>query len=202
MFELIVLLDLASAYLIDCLVEILDQMKAVMDQCRVREQLCDARNVGLPHIGRNGLDLALQIPQKSLQQGSYTVFVASLSYIKDYAPFGITHHRRVFVAAMYRLLIHTHMRNASQNTSALSSCHTAVQDPIHHIKLASKQLRCLRLILCRLQQSDRPGFKGVRMALRSTRPRNLDRMYPRGKLDPRDATVNKTPKLKPVQVPP
>ena len=65
MFEFIVLLDLASAYLINRFVEILDQMKAIMDQRGVREQLCDARNVGLPHIGRNGLDLVLQIPQKS-----------------------------------------------------------------------------------------------------------------------------------------
>ena len=28
-------------------------MKAIMDQRRVGEQLCDTRNVGLPHIGRN-----------------------------------------------------------------------------------------------------------------------------------------------------
>ena len=57
MFERIVLLDLTSAHLIDRLVEILDQMKAIMDQRRAWEQLCDTRNVGLPHIGRNGLDL-------------------------------------------------------------------------------------------------------------------------------------------------
>lgn len=59
MFERILLLDLASAHLIYRLVEIQDQMKAIMDQRGVREQLCDARNVGRPHIGRNGLDLVL-----------------------------------------------------------------------------------------------------------------------------------------------
>ena len=64
-FEFIVLFDLASAHLINCFVEILDQMKAIVDQRGVREQLCDARNVGLLHIGRNGLDFVPQIPQKS-----------------------------------------------------------------------------------------------------------------------------------------
>ena len=75
MFEFIVLLDLASAHLIDRFVEILDQMKAIMDQRGVREQLCDARNVGLPHIGRNGLDLVLQTPQKSRSR-AFTLFLS------------------------------------------------------------------------------------------------------------------------------
>ena len=59
MLEPIVLLDLASAHLIDRFVEILDQMKAIMDQRGLRKQLCDTRNVGPPHIGRNGLDFVL-----------------------------------------------------------------------------------------------------------------------------------------------
>ncbi len=51
-----------------------------------------------------------------------------------------------------------------------------------------------------------PLFKGsmksLRIALRSTRPGNLDRVHPRGRLAPRYPAVDKTSKLKPVQVPP
>ena len=100
------------------------------------------------------------------------------------------------------LLIHTHMRNALQRPPPFSTFHTAVQDMIDHIKLATKQLRRLRLILRRLEQSNRPGFKGFRIALRSTRSGNLDRAHPRGRLDPRYTAADKTSKLKPIQMPP
>ena len=74
MFELTVLLDLESAHLIDRFVEELDHMKAIMDQRRVRKQFFDTRNVGLLHIGRNGLDLVLYIPQKDRVTGLVRYF--------------------------------------------------------------------------------------------------------------------------------
>ena len=88
---------------------------------------------------------------------------------------------------------HSHANYALQRTPPLSTFHTAVQDTIDHIKLATKQLRRLCLILRRLEQANRPGFKGLRIALRSTRPRNLDRVYPCRRLDPRYPAVDKTP---------
>lgn len=103
---------------------------------------------------------------------------------------------------MNRLLIHTHMRNALQRTPPFSTFHTAAQDTIDHFKLATKQLRRLRWILRRLEQSNRPGLKGLRIVLRSTRLGNLDRVHPRGRLDLRYTAVDKTSKMKPIQVPP
>jgi len=95
-----VLLYLASAHSVNRLVEILDQMKAIVDQRGVWEQLRDIRNVGLPHFGRNGLDFALHLPHDSLQQGFSALFVASLSHIKDHTPLGITQHLRILVASV------------------------------------------------------------------------------------------------------
>ncbi len=42
---------------------------------------------------------------------------------------------------------YAYMRVALQHTPPFLTFHTAVQDTIHHIKLATKQLRRLRLIL-------------------------------------------------------
>ncbi len=74
MFELTVLLDLASVHLIDRFVEILDQMKAIMDQRGVREQLCDTRHVGRLHFGRNGLDLVLYMAPEDCVTGLLRCF--------------------------------------------------------------------------------------------------------------------------------
>ncbi len=77
-----------------------------------------------------------------------------------------------------------------------------MQDSNHYIKLATKQLCRLRLILRRFHQSNRPACKGFRIVLQSTRRGNLDRVHTRGRLDPKSAAVDKTSKLKPIPVPP
>ena len=57
--EFLMLLHRSATNLIDPFVEVPDQMKVIVDQTGLGEQLLDRGNVGLPHIRRNRRDRPL-----------------------------------------------------------------------------------------------------------------------------------------------
>ena len=148
---------------VDRFIDLLDQVKPIMNQLRFREEFLYNIAVCPPHIQRHGLHLGSDLfGDNPLYKGPCAVFVPSLCQIDDRPLASITHNRRILSTSLERLLVHAHILKCLDRSAPQTPFHTAMHHPIDQPESAPKQLRRLRLILRGFQGVNRVAGKPMR----------------------------------------